>query len=365
MPLHLAVVRVVALVVAAGGLHVVAQVVEAELAVGAVGDVALVGAAAVGPGPCPPGCTPARDARARVDGEHPLAVAAGQVVVHGDDVDALAVRARSGTPAAWRRASCLRRSPFRRCLACRRSRGGWRRRRSGRRSAACSWCAGRPRGRRRTLRAAGRRASRPFFSRSRNLGVSPSARRRSGPHLRLRAALTWASSEPGTTVCGLSGYVEAMNPSLRTKRSLLDPKMRVMSLTVLSPKLENFSPSFSRKPISSLVSVAMRSVLFRCRTAPARKVNQKAAFSLRLPERGVNTDRPPGRTGRAGDRISLPPRPRGTDGVRCTGRPIAAGRCRSAGCGRCSRRTAPCRPRRAPTRAGRCQRATSVWSFRP
>ena len=35
------------------------------------------------------------------------------------------------------------------------------------------------------------------------------------------------------------------------------------------------------------------------RNDPARKVNDKAAFSLRSPGRGVNTDRPPGKTGRA------------------------------------------------------------------
>ena len=77
-------------VVAAGGRpHVVAQVVEAELVVRAVGDVAGVGllplvrlhAALDGAD---------REAQAHVERAHPFHVAAGQVVVHRDDVNALA-----------------------------------------------------------------------------------------------------------------------------------------------------------------------------------------------------------------------------------------------------------------------------------
>ncbi len=70
-------------------LHVVAQVVEAELVVGAVGDVAVVGGAAflvvqiVHDGAH-------RHAEELVDLPHPLGVALGQVVVDGDDVYALA-----------------------------------------------------------------------------------------------------------------------------------------------------------------------------------------------------------------------------------------------------------------------------------
>src|SRR5215207_6098577 len=69
--------------------HVVAQVVEAELGVRAVGDVGLIGGDLVGrrlhvlqhaDG----------EAEAGVDRRHPLGVAAGEVVVDGDDVDALA-----------------------------------------------------------------------------------------------------------------------------------------------------------------------------------------------------------------------------------------------------------------------------------
>ena len=71
-------------------LHVVAQVVEAEFVVGAVGDVAVVGD------------LPLliveivlddadRQAEEAVDAAHPFRVAAGQVVVHGDDVNAFAV----------------------------------------------------------------------------------------------------------------------------------------------------------------------------------------------------------------------------------------------------------------------------------
>ncbi len=89
--LHLAEVRVVALVAAAGRLHVVAQVVEAELAVGAVGDLAVVGLAAGGG--VHVGLDEAGlDAEGAVDGQHPLAVAAGEVVVDGDDVDALGLQ---------------------------------------------------------------------------------------------------------------------------------------------------------------------------------------------------------------------------------------------------------------------------------
>ena len=69
--------------------HVVAQVVEAELGVGAVGDVGVVGLDLVlgllhvlqhAPG----------EPEQVVDRAHPLGVAAGEVVVDGDDVDALA-----------------------------------------------------------------------------------------------------------------------------------------------------------------------------------------------------------------------------------------------------------------------------------
>ena len=86
--LHLAVVRVVAAVVVAGDLHVVAEVVEAELAVGAIGDVALVGGS---PGLGLHIALDVRGVHAQrvVNGEHPLAVAAREVVVHRDHVNAL------------------------------------------------------------------------------------------------------------------------------------------------------------------------------------------------------------------------------------------------------------------------------------
>src|SRR4029079_2742999 len=87
-PLDLPVVGVVPLVVPPGRLHVVAQVVEPELAVGPVGDVALVRLAAGRRGHVRLD-VPGGDADRLVDGEHPLAVAAGQVVVHGDEVDPL------------------------------------------------------------------------------------------------------------------------------------------------------------------------------------------------------------------------------------------------------------------------------------
>ena len=67
--------------------HVVAQVVEAELGVGAVGDVGRVGGALLikRHAVLQHAHLHAQEA---VDGAHPLGVAAGQVVVHGDDVHA-------------------------------------------------------------------------------------------------------------------------------------------------------------------------------------------------------------------------------------------------------------------------------------
>ena len=70
-------------------LHVVAQVVEAVFVVGAVGDVAGVGCAALVV------VEPVHDdadgqAEEPVDLPHPFGVAAGEVVVDRDDVDALA-----------------------------------------------------------------------------------------------------------------------------------------------------------------------------------------------------------------------------------------------------------------------------------
>ncbi len=70
-------------------LHVVAQVVEAELVVGAIGDIGGVG---VAPLIVVDAMDDAADGEAEeaVDLPHPFAVALGQVVVNGDDVDALA-----------------------------------------------------------------------------------------------------------------------------------------------------------------------------------------------------------------------------------------------------------------------------------
>ncbi len=70
-------------------LHVVAQVVEAELVVGAVGDVAAVGDLPLQIGEVVLD-DPDGHAEEAVDAPHPLRVAARQVVVDGDDVDALA-----------------------------------------------------------------------------------------------------------------------------------------------------------------------------------------------------------------------------------------------------------------------------------
>ena len=70
-------------------LHVVAQVVEAELVVGAVGDVGAVGHLALLVVQLVLDDAD-RQAQEAVEPSHPLRVAAGQVVVHGHDVDALA-----------------------------------------------------------------------------------------------------------------------------------------------------------------------------------------------------------------------------------------------------------------------------------
>ena len=71
------------------GDHVVAQVIEAEFIVGAVGNVGIVGGAAF------LACDavddePHRKTQKFIQLSHPLAVAFGQVIVHGDDVHALA-----------------------------------------------------------------------------------------------------------------------------------------------------------------------------------------------------------------------------------------------------------------------------------
>ena len=71
-------------------LHVVAEVVEAEFVVGAVGDVAAVGDLALLIVEVVLDHAD-RHAEEAVDAAHPLRVAAGEVVVHGDDVNALAV----------------------------------------------------------------------------------------------------------------------------------------------------------------------------------------------------------------------------------------------------------------------------------
>ena len=71
--------------------HVVAQVVEAELVVGAVGDVAGVGLAPLRVVQAGHDHAHAQ-AQELVDRTHPGGVAAGQIVVHGDDMDALAAQ---------------------------------------------------------------------------------------------------------------------------------------------------------------------------------------------------------------------------------------------------------------------------------
>ena len=74
--------------------HVVAQIVEAELVVGAVGDVGGIGLPRARSSSRPWTMTPTRQAEEMVDPAHALGVAAGEIIVDGDDMDALAGRAR-------------------------------------------------------------------------------------------------------------------------------------------------------------------------------------------------------------------------------------------------------------------------------
>ncbi len=70
-------------------LHVVAEVIEAEFVVGAVGHVGGIGLAALGVGELVQDAAD-RQSQELVDLAHPLAVALGQIVVHRDDMHALA-----------------------------------------------------------------------------------------------------------------------------------------------------------------------------------------------------------------------------------------------------------------------------------
>ena len=71
-------------------LHVVAQIVEAVFVVGAVGDVGGIGRRRARSSSSPCTMTPTVSPRKLVDLAHPFGVAAGEVVVDRDDVDALA-----------------------------------------------------------------------------------------------------------------------------------------------------------------------------------------------------------------------------------------------------------------------------------
>ena len=157
-----------------GPRHVVAQVVEAELVVRAVGDVARRTARGA-----PSGVILARmhadlEAEEAVHAAHQLGVALGEVVVDRDDVHALAGERVEVRRQRCRPGSCPHRSSSRRCC-----RGAGRRRpSSGRRSAAGRGCAWRPRGPSRTPReqvveALAVGAARPGTRRS-----APAARRR-------------------------------------------------------------------------------------------------------------------------------------------------------------------------------------------
>ncbi len=68
--------------------HVVAQIVETELVVGAIGDVGIIGCLALGIVE-PVDDHPRGQAQKAVEPAHPFTVAARQIVVDGDDMDAL------------------------------------------------------------------------------------------------------------------------------------------------------------------------------------------------------------------------------------------------------------------------------------
>ncbi len=162
--------------------HVVAQVVEAELVVGAVGDVRGVRRLLVVVGHLRQVHADGQ-AEEAVDAAHPVGVALGQVVVDGDDVHALAgQRVQIGRQRRDQRLA-LAGAHFGDLAVvaapCRRS--------AARRSDASAAFACRLRARRRMPRAAPRRAPRrrpPAPSASRS---SPSARRRTAPPSRARA----------------------------------------------------------------------------------------------------------------------------------------------------------------------------------
>ena len=72
-------------------LHVIAQIIEAEFIVGRIGDVGIIGLAALVFRQVGHDHT-GGEAQEAIDLTHPFAVTAGQIVVHGDDMDALAFK---------------------------------------------------------------------------------------------------------------------------------------------------------------------------------------------------------------------------------------------------------------------------------
>ena len=87
--------------------HVVAQVVEAEFVVGPVGDVALIGRAALGGGRLRVVDAPHRQAEPLEEMAHPLRVTSRQVVVHRDEM-----RAAPGQRIEIQRQGCDQRLAF-------------------------------------------------------------------------------------------------------------------------------------------------------------------------------------------------------------------------------------------------------------
>ena len=208
-------------------LHVVAQVVEAELVVRPVGDVAGVGLLAL---VVEQGVLDAADRQAQepVDLAHPLGVAAGEVVVDRHDVDARGRSGRSGTRASSRRASCPRPSSSRRSCPG----GGPCRRSAGRRRAASRARGRRPRGRRRRPPPASRRGPR----RARPSGPPrgrPRGPWRSGPGT--RPSSPRSSSSESAWIAGLEG-VDRARPaaaSFLMSRSCCVPKTLARTRSIM------------------------------------------------------------------------------------------------------------------------------------
>ena len=237
--------------------HVVAQVVEAELVVRAVGDVGVVGLLALHVVHVVLYAAD-REAEEAIDLAHPLGVAFGQVVVDRDDMHAATGDGVQVSRAAWRPASCLRRSSSRRscrdAAPCRLS--------TERRSGACPSRAAKPRARRRRLRPVSLRALRRSRARSAffcSSGVPPpmsASATRLSTCSRNFAVRARSSSSLRPFISASSALISATTGHRRlSNRSLALPKIFVATLfniAVISLSSFRLSSRYYQKPISLL-----------------------------------------------------------------------------------------------------------------